>query len=702
MVSRDELRLLAGQLLKQRVDSKFDLSMSVNEILEEICLQRIELELREQEIFNLQNKIDNLLEYNSENLNTTNADKLNNENGKVDKNLVFSDYIYRRLIEESSDLYIISDCFGNITFVGNNCLTITGYTPEEALHIKIYDEIHPYDRERIKEVYKNSFHNPGKPVITMGRFKHKNGDWVWLELTVTNQIRDEEIQGIVTNARNITQRLNAEEKAEEAEKLYKMLFEFMPVGIVIYEKQNYFPVNFNQVSHKQLGYSQAEYASKSIRDIYAFGVERDFEQNINLTLANGYNEFETLLLKKDGTSLPTFVKVQVIKIKGEELLLCIFQDLTEIKKTQQAAIYGEIKFRKLIENAFDGVYIMKGDKYVYANKSFSDIVEYSLTELTDENFDSKLLLTEDSKSLVNERFSKRASGQQIENSFEMTMLTKNSQIRHVEVSTEDIEIDGELNIIGIVRDISERKHAIEQIRKAKEAAEKSAEISNTIFNNLGHELRTPLNGIIGFAKVMQSEISNSEQKEMLKMIEFSGERLRKTLSALLILAEIDSDKYNLSLEATNLNSFISMYDSTTIELLHDKPIEFELIIQEELIIVNIDEYLLHQAIYELLENSYKFTDCGKVSLKVYTEISGNERKAVIEIEDTGIGIQEDKINLIFEPFRQGSEGVSRQFEGMGLGLSIVKRVTEKLNGQLELISNPDQGTRVRLLFDCLY
>lgn len=610
-----------------------------------------------------------------------------------------SEYKYRKLVEDSSDLFVISDGEGNISYVGENCYQITGFTSYEALNIKIYDQMHPDDKENIRVAYKKSFENTSETNTTLGRFKHKNGHWVWFELAITNMTQDPVINGIITNVRDVTKRIESDNLIHEAEERYRFLFNFLPDGIVLIDPETSRAIDFNQAAYKDLGYTAEEFANLNINDYDAIETPEITKERIENIMNYGEDEFESIHRKKDGTLRAVLVKVQIIEYKSKKYILALYRDLTSYKQNLKDKEDSDLKFRTLVDSAFDGIYLLNEREYIYANESFCNITGYTHDEIVSNEFDITDLLTPNSKEFFEERYKKRQAGENISNKYEMQIITKSGELKCIEISTATIGT-GEKSIIGIVRDITANKKAESEIRNAKESAERAAEIANTILNNLGHELRTPLNGMLGFTKLLKAEITDPDHVEMMRMVEMSGERLKKTLSALFVLTELDSLKYDLMFDLCELNTFISMYDKTTIEMIQDKPIEFELQLSDKQIEFMTDEYLLHQAIYEILDNAYKFTESGKVSIQVDKRLISSKEKAIIEITDSGIGIDLDRMTHIFEPFRQGSEGIQRKHEGMGLGLTIVKKIVEKLNGYYEIDSSINEGTTVRLIFDC--
>ncbi len=621
------------------------------------------------------------------------------EKSQTDILLRNSEYKYRKLVEDSSDLFVISNGEGDFKFVGENCKRITGYTVSEALKMNICDYIHQDDLEGIRFTYKRSFEIPGATQITNCRIKHKNGKWVWFELVLTNMTYDNIINGIITNIRDITYRIEAQRTVMEMESRYSQLFNFLPDGIMLIDPETHLMVEFNQEAHKQLGYTKNEFSKLAISDYEAIDSYDATKQKIQKILRNGEDEFETLHLHKDGSLIPTLVKAKSVNIDNKQYILTMFRDLTAFQSRISEKEESKFKFETLVDNVFDGIYLLVGRHYIYVNQSFCEITGYAAEEITSSDFDLLQLITPDYRQFVENRLANRLKNLPEDNKYELQIITKSGQIKSIEITNERVVHNGKDAIIGIVRDISDRRQLENTIISDKEMAQRSADIANNILNNLGHELRTPLNGILGFTKLLKADVSDEDQLEMIQMIEISGERLKKTLSALLVLTELDSLKYDIVLEPCELNTFVSMYDKTTIDYVQEKPIDFELNLTDFAIEISTDEYLLHQAIYELIDNAYKFTEQGAIKLTVGTILAYDSQMAFIEIADSGVGIENDKIVQIFEPFRQGSEGIQRRHEGMGLGLTIVKKIIDKLNGSIQVESEVDIGTKIRMLFE---
>ena len=230
-------------------------------------------------------------------------------------------------------------------------------------------------------------------------------------------------------------------------------------------------------------------------------------------------------------------------------------------------------------------------------------------------------------------------------------------------------------------------------------SEEANMIKSALFNNLSHEFRTPLNAILGYSEILQEDISDLDKINMCKEIYQSGQRLLNTLSSILRLAQIESLDYPVNLSKAKLSDELKLTYNTFVEEANAKNLEYKLEINSPDTIVNIDRNLLKLALSYIIDNSIKYTEKGfvKVSLNSYKDDGKN--LAMISISDSGIGIPFEKQELIFREFRQASEGLSRSYEGSGLGLTIAKRFIELMNGSINVESLPNSGSTFYIVFN---
>ncbi len=258
-----------------------------------------------------------------------------------------------------------------------------------------------------------------------------------------------------------------------------------------------------------------------------------------------------------------------------------------------------------------------------------------------------------------------------------------------------IDHDGQPNSIScIVRDITQSKQAAAELMKAKQSAEVANKAKSIFLANMSHELRTPLNAVLGFAQILQRDISlTPKQRNAINTIQRSGDYLLTLITDVLDLAKVEANRLELMPTSILLNEFLhSILDLTQIRA-EQKDIYF---IYEQLTDLPtsllIDEKRLRQVLLNLLGNAIKFTQTGGVTFKVGCEFLSNTTTLLrFQIEDTGIGIAEEDIPKLFKPFQQVGDKRYRA-EGTGLGLSISKSLVELMGGHLKVNSELNKGS----------
>ncbi len=263
-------------------------------------------------------------------------------------------------------------------------------------------------------------------------------------------------------------------------------------------------------------------------------------------------------------------------------------------------------------------------------------------------------------------------------------------------------------VVIIARDVTAQRIFENELIEAKKSAEQERHIAEAavkakqqFLSNMSHEIRTPMNAIIGFTKVIMKTDLNEKQKEYLGAIKTSGDTLIVLINDILDLAKVDAGKmtfshipFNLSASiAAMLHMFETKLEENGLKLIR----KYDQGIPEVLVG---DPVRLHQIIMNLMSNAAKFTKNGAITVDVRL-IGEDADKVTIEfaIEDTGIGIAENKLESIFENFQQASSGTSRVFGGTGLGLAIVKQLIEAQGGSIQVKSQMGQGSRFSFTLD---
>ena len=246
--------------------------------------------------------------------------------------------------------------------------------------------------------------------------------------------------------------------------------------------------------------------------------------------------------------------------------------------------------------------------------------------------------------------------------------------------------------------IEQERLAQDKLREAKEAAETASRAKSEFLAVMSHEFRTPLNAILGLSQLLQEEIYgplNDKQRHSLQTIHTSGQYLLKIIQNILELARIETGKRPLKFTPVLIEAICQNSLETIHQLVQKKQIHLDYQNDTEVKTLITDEQSVFQILMHLLDNAVKFTpEQGQVGLTVTHDVD-NQQLCFI-VWDTGIGIAPTDISKIFEPFFQIDASFARAYEGTGLGLTLVSRLTKLLNGTLAVTSVVQQGSQFRV------
>jgi len=260
------------------------------------------------------------------------------------------------------------------------------------------------------------------------------------------------------------------------------------------------------------------------------------------------------------------------------------------------------------------------------------------------------------------------------------------------------KVDSFIQIVRSQREVKRKNEELKNFQQeliaAKEQAEQGRKVKETFLANMSHEIRTPINGMQGIVHLLENTNLDAEQSKMVNLLKISTESLLGIINDVLDISKIESGKFKIVRTEGSIRNLVS----SVIGLLQFKAQErgIDLVVDIDPAVppvVLIDGLRLNQILLNLVGNAIKFTEKGSVKLSVtQMQTKGNLVQMEFSVRDTGIGIEKERFEKIFETFEQATSDTAHQYGGTGLGLAIVKKLAELKGGEIRLESEPNRGT----------
>ncbi len=284
---------------------------------------------------------------------------------------------------------------------------------------------------------------------------------------------------------------------------------------------------------------------------------------------------------------------------------------------------------------------------------------------------------------------------------EVQLLRKDGSVADVVITTALLELSQKRRfMVSAIRDITERKHLVNSMKRAKEEADSANRAKSAFLANMSHELRTPLNAIIGFSELMKNHLfgplNNPKYEEYMEDIHFSSRHLLDIINDVLDMSKIEAGRVELIESEVAINEVLD----SVVRIMNDRAktqsVGLDFKVDKDLPHVRADQRLLRQILINLVSNGVKFSPVGK-SVKVRATLKP-DRHIRISISDQGCGIPADKLKVVMEPFGQVNDPRHNTSQGTGLGLPLAKAMTELHGGFLTMESKEGKGTTVHIDF----
>jgi PAS domain S-box-containing protein len=416
------------------------------------------------------------------------------------------------------------------------------------------------------------------------------------------------------------------------------------------------------------------------------------------TLKEGFlknREYHVLI--KDGSSLPVEMSVALMKnASGNPVgFVGISRDIAERQRTEEVLRRSEHYFRSLIENALDVIFITNGDGTIrYLSPSGERVFGYTAEDAIGK--DTFAFVHPDDLPIVMDAFARVIQ-------HPGATFRAEYRVRHQEGSWRVVEAVGrnlleDPAVAGIVvnsRDITDRKETAAALQQAKEAAEAANRAKSEFLATMSHELRTPLGIILGYTTLLcDGAFGNlgAEQTGILRRIDRNARELLDLITTVLDLSRLEAGRLPVELKEVKVAELLKEIELETQGLGKQASLDFIWQVDEGLPSLHTDAGKLKVVIKNLIGNAVKFTEEGSITVAAQACNDGLE----ISVCDTGAGIAQEELSLIFEPFQQVESAAAGRHRGTGLGLYIVKRLLDLLGGRISVESEVGRGSTFRV------
>ena len=610
---------------------------------------------------------------------------------------------FQAITNSVRDAIILVDEEAKVTYWNPAAEKTFGYTSKEAIGKNVHALIVPKamrkeGKARIGKSVK-AFTETGIGYFTVGDVqvvgRCKDGSEFPAKLSIS-PIKLGGKWSAVGVVKDITDRKQDEQKLREAEKRYHALFNQAPLGVLVIDPQTAKPVEFNDLAHTQLGYSREEFSKLCVSDFEAKEKPDEIHAHLAKMVREGGDEFETKHRTKNGEIRNILVNTRAVELAGKPFLYCVFRDITEIRKVQEALMESETQYRQLVNAAQEGIWALDSNyRTVFVNPQMAKMLNYAQSEMVGKNlfqFLNKKCI-EQAKQFLG-RFKQGAKGH-----FDCDFGRKNGSRIYVSIAASVIGDDEgkPLGTLMMVSDITDRKilenkvynyskhlkSMVElrtvQLKDANERLVKSERLAviGELAGMIGHDLRNPLTGIKNAVYYLKKKdaFPTVQGKEMLEIIDKCVENSNKIINDLLDYSrEIRLERKEISIGRLLAEALAMVQVPEKVKVVSHLTDTTE---------VNVDLDKLERVFINLIKNAIDAMPNGGTIL-----IDSKEANDYLEVSfaDTGIGIPDEILPKLFSPL------FTTKAQGMGFGLAICKRIIEAHGGTITVQTTKAKGT----------
>lgn len=495
-----------------------------------------------------------------------------------------------------------------------------------------------------------------------------------------------------------TERKKAELALSESEQTYRALFESANDAIFMLTIDNII-LQANRQGFDLLRAEPNGLLGRKMTEFIAPSEVDDAEYQTQLLLKGvRLPIYERKLIRQDGSLIDAEINLSLVRdVDGNpKFIQSVIRDISERKQAENALRESEEQNRLLFEESPEAVVLFDQlGRVVRANHAFDLITGIPSSRFIGGTFVDMELMSESQMVELMEVAVKSIREKEGFASIDSRFKNARGELRDINARVFTLKLDEKPHFLVSMHDVTTSKRAEETLRLANAEMERSLRLKDEFLANMSHELRTPLNAILGISESLLEQISgplNAKQQKYLQTVLESAQHLLELINDILDLAKINAGRIELDINKTDITSVAHSSLRMVRELAQKKGINIQLTLDPTVSLVWADERRLKQILVNLLSNAVKFTPQGG---RIGLEIKSDQADQAIRfmVWDTGIGIRQQDLHLLFRPFVQLDAGLARGSPGTGLGLVLVSQMVRLHGGSVTVESDLDKGSR---------
>jgi PAS domain S-box-containing protein len=589
---------------------------------------------------------------------------------------------YRSLVENINDVVFNIDLNGTITYISPVAETITGYSIDEYKEKNLAEFIHPEDLSKAISGFERSL--KGIKGETEFRAIIKDGSYRYMRSSSNPIFEAGSVVGLTGVITDITERRLAEEALKKEQQDIMLMLDSSPI-VIFYKDREGKHIRVNKTFAMGLGRTEEEIVGKTVFDLFSPEVAQSMTDSDQEVMKSGRPKLNITECYESTGGIAGGIrwlqadKIPIYDANNSVIGLAGFaQDITERRQAEEELKESEERYRELVENIEDIVYVTDGTgKVIFLNNAFARISGYTREEMLRKNYME--ILTPESRREVLELFKKQKKGRHL-GVFEMSFFDKDRVVKTIEVREKHIFKDGRVvEVHGLGRDITEKKKMELQLLQSEKLS-----AVGTMISGVAHELNNPLTSIIGNAQLLAKRDVPEDIKTKLNVILKESIRSSKIVGGLLAFAR----EHKPERKMININDILMESLKLREYDLRVSNINARTSLSDDLPETFADPYQLQQVFINLINNARDaLADREAGALVIRTYRKGDA--VLIEFEDNGPGIEKETLSKIFDPFFT-TKDVGK---GTGLGLSMAYGIMKEHNGSISVESEPGRGAK---------